>query len=326
MERKTSTVCVTGGGGYIGSWLVMRLLERGYNVRATVRLDPENKRDISHLTNLPGASDRLKIFNADLTKPETFIRPIEGCDGVFHVAHPTHYDAVEADSSMINMTVEGVLGILKACVNSKTVKRFVYTSSIAAVMYNKSSAREWDENVWTDVDLCKTAKLPGSSYCIPKTLAEQAALRFAEENEMEVVSIVPSLVVGPFICTHFPSSVYLALALIMGRSDRYSYLTRPQMVHVDDIVSAHIYLLECPDAKGRYICSSHKTTLHELIKFLANRYQEFKMPMELLKDMEEIKPFQLTSKKLLDLGFVFKNGLEEMYDGAIQSCREKGFL
>lgn len=31
------TVCVTGAAGFIGSWLVMRLLERGYIVRATVR-------------------------------------------------------------------------------------------------------------------------------------------------------------------------------------------------------------------------------------------------------------------------------------------------
>lgn len=34
-----TTVCVTGAAGFIGSWLIMRLLERGYVVRATVR-DP----------------------------------------------------------------------------------------------------------------------------------------------------------------------------------------------------------------------------------------------------------------------------------------------
>lgn len=32
-----ATVCVTGASGFIGSWLVKRLLERGYIVRATVR-------------------------------------------------------------------------------------------------------------------------------------------------------------------------------------------------------------------------------------------------------------------------------------------------
>uniref|UniRef100_A0A164YC42 Dihydroflavonol 4-reductase n=1 Tax=Daucus carota subsp. sativus TaxID=79200 RepID=A0A164YC42_DAUCS len=46
MEEKR-TVCVTGASGYIGSWLVKRLLERGYHVRATVR-DPgmEEKRTV----------------------------------------------------------------------------------------------------------------------------------------------------------------------------------------------------------------------------------------------------------------------------------------
>jgi nucleoside-diphosphate-sugar epimerase len=40
MEEAKGTVCVTGGTGYIASWLVMRLLQQGFSVRATVRSDP----------------------------------------------------------------------------------------------------------------------------------------------------------------------------------------------------------------------------------------------------------------------------------------------
>lgn len=36
-ERKTTTYCVTGASGYIGSWLVKSLLEKGYTVHATLR-------------------------------------------------------------------------------------------------------------------------------------------------------------------------------------------------------------------------------------------------------------------------------------------------
>lgn len=37
MEKKGEAVCVTGGSGYIGSWLVRLLLDRGYTIHATVK-------------------------------------------------------------------------------------------------------------------------------------------------------------------------------------------------------------------------------------------------------------------------------------------------
>lgn len=39
-EEDKGTVCVTGGTGYVASWLVMRLLQYGYSVHATTRSDP----------------------------------------------------------------------------------------------------------------------------------------------------------------------------------------------------------------------------------------------------------------------------------------------
>ncbi|KAH9303899.1 hypothetical protein KI387_008303, partial [Taxus chinensis] len=51
------TVCVTGAGGFIASWLVKLLLERGYTVRGTVR-KPEDEKN-AHLKHLEGAEERL---------------------------------------------------------------------------------------------------------------------------------------------------------------------------------------------------------------------------------------------------------------------------
>ncbi|KAI3957157.1 hypothetical protein MKW98_002784 [Papaver atlanticum] len=324
------TVCVTGGAGYIGSSLIMRLLERGYSVRATVRLDPEMKRDISHITNLPGASERLQVFNADLEKLNSFDEAIAGCVGVFHVAHPFSFTEGDggADDVAIKTMIDRNLDILKACLKSKTVKRVVYTSTAAAVVVNQTGflAEVLDENSWSDVDFCRSVKLPGSSYVIPKTIIEQEALKFGDDNGLDVISIIPSMVVGPFICPHLPFSISMSLGPILGNKSRLGQKAT-QMVHIDDIVSGHIFLYECPDAKGRYICSSVETSFRDFEKLISTHYPDYEMPTTLLsEETEQEKAVHLSPKKLLSLGFRFKFNLKDMVDGAIHSCKEKGFL
>ncbi|XP_016649097.1 PREDICTED: cinnamoyl-CoA reductase 1-like isoform X2 [Prunus mume] len=84
------TVCVTGAGGFIASWIVKLLLERGYIVRGTLRNpdDPKN----AHLRELEGAQDRLTLRKADLLDFESLKEAINGCDGVFHTASPVTDD------------------------------------------------------------------------------------------------------------------------------------------------------------------------------------------------------------------------------------------
>lgn len=49
-------------------------------------------------------------------------------------------------------------------------------------------------------------------------------------------------------------------------------------VHVDDVARAHIFLLECPKVKGRYICSCVDVTPDELSQFLRARYPQYQIP------------------------------------------------
>ncbi|XP_062156694.1 vestitone reductase-like [Alnus glutinosa] len=330
MEGDKGPVCVTGGTGFIGSWLIKRLLDRGYYVRTTVRSDAEHKKDTSFLTSLPGASEKLQIFNADLSDPESFNAPIEGCTGVFHVAAPVDFQDREPEEIVTKRAISGALGILQACLNSKTVKRVVYTSSASAVVLNGEEADEMDESFWSDVDFLKALKLFGTgsgSYMISKTLTEKAVLEFGEKHGLDVVTIIPSFVVGPFICPKLPGSVRSTLAMVFGDKDQYSVFINMCMVHVDDVARAHIFLLECPIAEGRYICSSDLLTIEQMSEFLSARYPEFQIPTpDSLKEIRGYKLPSQSSKKLLDSGFKYKYGLNEMFDEAIQCCKEKGFL
>ncbi|GMI80803.1 BRI1-5 ENHANCED 1 [Hibiscus trionum] len=326
MEDGKGTVCVTGGTGFVASWLIKRLLEEGYSVRATVRADPGNKRDLSFLTNLPGAAERLKIFIADLNDPDSFDAAIEGSKGVFHVATPLEFDVPE--EVFIETAINGTLGILKACLKSSTVKRVVYTSSQATVIFNGRYVETMDETFWTDVDLVREKQVRNQRcYSVSKTLAERAALEFGARNGLDIVTVIPSLVVGPFVCPKFPGSLQTTLSLLIGLQRQYQYLLNVSTVHVDDLARAHIFLLEHPDATGRYNCSSNMMSLQNLYEFFRAKYPEFPLPTaESIAEIKGEKYPGLSSKKLLEIGFEFNSGVEEMFDDAVKCCKEKGYL
>ncbi|KAG5579756.1 hypothetical protein H5410_050383 [Solanum commersonii] len=294
--KEKGKVCVTGGSGFLGSWMVIRLLQFGYYVNTTIRSHPDRKKDLSYITNLPG-------FNT----------AIEGCIGVFHVAHPVDFENKESEETISQRSINGTLGILQACLNSKTVKCVVYTSSSTTVIVENSSDIV-DENSWTNVDIVRALKNFASSYTISKTLTEKAALEFAEINGIDLVTVIPTWIHGSFITPQIPGSVRSSMEMTLGHQNyNMSYPPYVPFVHVDDVTNAHIFLLENPNAKGRYICSAVEITREKLAEYTWASSEEVTCP-------------RFSSKKLLETGFKYKHGLEEMYDGAIECCKQRSIL
>ena len=78
----------------------------------------------------------------------------------------------------------------------------MYTSSAVAVMFGSSKDVEEvvvDEGFWSDINYIRPIKRYGP-YMIWKTLTEKAVLEFSEKYGLDVVTVIPSFVVGPFIC------------------------------------------------------------------------------------------------------------------------------
>ncbi|CAN1283902.1 Bifunctional dihydroflavonol 4-reductase/flavanone 4-reductase [Linum perenne] len=325
------TVCVTGASGFIGSWLTMRLLEKGYSVRATVR-DPDDEKKVKHLAELPNAKTHLTLWKADLSVLGSFDDAIDGCDGVFHVATPMDFESSDPENEVIKPTVEGILDIMRASAKAKTVKRVVFTSSAGTVDVEEHHKPVYDENDWSDLDFVRRVKMTGWMYFVSKSLAEKEAWKYAKENNIDFISIIPTLVLGPFITPSMPPSLITTLSLFTGiyiriseNKGHYKIMEQGHFVHLDDLCNAHIFLFEHPDAKGRYICNIDDINIYELAEFLTHKYPEYNIPTK-IEEREKLKKVKFSSEKLKKLGFEYKYGLEDMYKGALESCKEKGLL
>ncbi|RRT33382.1 hypothetical protein B296_00058485 [Ensete ventricosum] len=88
------TVCVTGAGGFIASWLVKLLrtpTSLVCNAEASLLADDSKN---AHLKAMEGAADRLLLCQADLLDYGALREAIDGCHGVFHTASPVTDDPV----------------------------------------------------------------------------------------------------------------------------------------------------------------------------------------------------------------------------------------
>ncbi|CAA2952762.1 cinnamoyl- reductase 1-like [Olea europaea subsp. europaea] len=262
-------VCVTGAGGFIASWLVKLLLEKGYTVRGTVRNpdDPKN----SHLRELEGASERLILCRAELSDYGRLREAIDGCDGVFHTASPVTDDPEQ----MVEPAVTGAKNVIRAAAEAK-VRRVVLTSSIGAVYMdpNRDPEKVVDESCWSDLEFCKNTK---NWYCYGKAVAEQAAWDMAAELGVDMVVINPVLVLGPLLQTTINASVLHILKYLTGSAKTYANSVQGY-VHVKDVALAQLLLFETPVASGRYLCVESVIHRAEVVEILAKFFPEYPIP------------------------------------------------
>uniref|UniRef100_A0A453JSX7 NAD-dependent epimerase/dehydratase domain-containing protein n=1 Tax=Aegilops tauschii subsp. strangulata TaxID=200361 RepID=A0A453JSX7_AEGTS len=191
------TVCVTGAGGFIASWLVKLLLEKGYAVHGTVRNPDDMARNV-HLRALEGATEQLTLFRVDLLDKESLVAAFQGCEGVFHTACPVTDDP----EKMIEPAVNGTRNVINAAAEVGGIRRVVMTSSIGSVYMDprRSIDGEADETCWSDLEFCKNTKVELVLLCEDSGGAGGMGARQGEEarpcGDQPVSSVGPSATDG----------------------------------------------------------------------------------------------------------------------------------
>lgn len=266
-----ATVAVTGAAGFIGGWVVDRLLDRGYRVRACVR-DPTDDSRVGFLRAMDAfASERLTLHASDLDDPGCFDEIFRGCDGVAHVSHISTYD----DPDYVRRTCDHIINSVRS---SDTVRRVVVTSSVAAVI-SEADINELvrrpvlDEDRYPDESNPKRTTERGQGYSMGKVIAQRAFADAAElsSGRWDSITVCPADNVGPIRAAHHEAGgpwQHLISRMLQGRCEIFQGTGpyRPWMtVDVRDDAACHVGLLES-DVVGngeRYIAWSTETRTYE---------------------------------------------------------------
>ncbi|KAL9234790.1 hypothetical protein vseg_009616 [Gypsophila vaccaria] len=323
VEGEAKKVCVTGANGYVASWIIKLLLNRGYSVNATIRsLNDPTKTE--HLMALDGAKERLKFFEADLCTEGSFDAAIDGCAGVFHTASPVKLIAPNPEEDIIAPAVSGTLNVLASCAKNPTVIRVVFTSSMAAVQFNDRPQPPEvvvDETWWSNPEICKFSPLKW--YLISKTLAEQAAWKYAKEKGIDLVCINPTVCIGPLLQNTINGSCSYIYSLVDGSE---TYLNETfSWVHVKDVAEAHIRAFEVPSSHGRYLMVESNAPLSEVIQILGELYPDLKLPTKPKDDKPPVPLCQVSKEKILSLGIKF-TPLRDALKDTVDSFKEKKLI
>lgn len=280
--RPRGPVLVTGANGYVASWLVKRLLERGLDVHGTVR-DPGDPARTGHLRAIardcPGT---LSLFRADLLDPDGFDRAMEGCRLVFHTASPLIVrDVADPVRDVIEPATRGTRHVLEAANRRSSVRRVVLTSSIVAIYGDAVDLEQIEEDRFDERHWNTTSHEGHQPYSYSKTLSERLAWSMAEaQARWDLVVVNPGLVLGPGLSRHTNAEGVLVLRDLGNGSHGFGAAQLEfAVVDVRDVAEGHLRAGLMPEAEGRYVLVGETLSLIEMANVLRARFGDgFALP------------------------------------------------
>lgn len=275
-----NTILVTGGTGYIGSWVVKGLLENGHTVRLTVR-DKSKKEKYQFLEEIADKTEgTLEIWEADLLKKGSFDAAAKGSDMIAHIASPFILKIKDAQKDLVDPAVKGTANVLEAANKSGTVKKVVLTSSVASVHGDNIDMRNQNIDIFTEEHFNFTSTLNHQPYSFSKVSAEKKAWEISKkQQDWELVVMNPSFVMGPSLTrTSQSESLKVMTELLTGKYKSGAPDLKFGFVDVRDVAKAHILGLETK-SKGRHILVERVADIMEMSKIIKSIYgDKYKVP------------------------------------------------
>ena len=256
ISPKDGPVAVTGCSGFTGGHMVRELVLHGYQVRACVR-DANSWRGqdcVNYLSRLPNVDI---IDGCDLFTPGSYDDAFKGCSGVFQVAAVLGNSADgksqplgsgDVSQDVYDGGMVGTQNVINAINASGSVKRLLYTSSMAAVSGARAATvpkgYEWTETDWASDGVDPERwNHPRNAYAKSKVDTEHFINDAADASgKWDAITMAPAMICGPIL---FKAQVgqwieqigRLAGGLAPSWPSRYDMYYN--IIDVRDLVKAH---------------------------------------------------------------------------------------
>jgi nucleoside-diphosphate-sugar epimerase len=230
---------VTGAAGFIGSFLVERLVGRGDQVRCLV-LEGEEP---GPLRQWP-----VEICYGDICQPETLKDVVKGRECIYHLAG---VKAVSGEATYFRVNYEGTRNLAEACLHgNRELKRFIFISSQAAAGPSRDGHR-----LTEDED-----NSPMSAYGRSKRAAERYLQ--TRRHELPITILRPALVYGPRDISTERGLRITQRRLIPSVKQYFG------LIYIEDAVDAMILAAEQEHARDQlyFITSSEPVTWREVLR------------------------------------------------------------
>lgn len=314
-------VLITGGAGFIGSHLADYLVAHGYSVKVIDDLSTGLYENISHLEGKGG----FELFIDTILNQSLMEELVKSVDVVFHLASAVGVRLIiEQPVKTIETIVEGTQRVLAQARRYR--KRILITSS--SEVYGKGSKVPFSEK--DDTVLGPTSKRRWA-YAAAKGIDEFLAFAHWYETRLPVVCVRLFNTVGPRQTGQYGMVIPRLVKQALQGEDITVYGNGEQtrsFCYVQDVVSALVDLMLCPEAAGQVINIGNDEEIS--INALAIRIKELTgssspiihVPYEEayaegFEDMKRRVPDLRLAEKLI--GFRPKYSLEDILHAVIQA-------
>lgn len=192
MDLKDKNILVTGGTGFLGSYILRTLCARGYSNIKGIR------RSTSKMGLVGAVQNLIEWHEADLDDYDILDSLLENVDIIIHAAAIVSF-VPEEESEMMRINVQAT-GQLVDLALKHNIEKFIYVSSVAALGRSKVDKLIDENEVWVDSKL-------NSKYAISKQYGEREVWRGYAEG-LPIAVINPSFIIGAGYWKEGPSSIF----------------------------------------------------------------------------------------------------------------------